>query len=165
MGRLPLYFSFEYRDQAFWGCFFGLHPLVLLGGWLLQVQIWDIWGKQKIWRTHHYVIPRVLESLPCLFPSLQLSKSSFLCYTQNQVFLLCLMVGTGKNMFVPSFWKWNYKPFEGNIWEYILDQWLKMFFKEKFKILKIKLLIQLKTRILGHKNKVIKWKTNLQSQI
>ena len=72
--------GFSHETAGFcWGFLvsFGLCPLVFLGYWFLQLQVWDTQGKKQTRGTHHCVIPQGLKSSAEVFFS-PLSRV-FLC--------------------------------------------------------------------------------------
>ena len=93
LARLPLSWSSGER-AGFFGGLFCPYSWVFPGYCILQLQLWNTWGKKKIRDSQLWVVSQVLRSLIALPYSFHLSLLCyFLCYFLGRV----LFVFSGKN--------------------------------------------------------------------
>ena len=103
IARLSISYLLHWLEKAgFSWKFFGLHPLAFVGWWLLQLQVWNIQGKNEIQGTHHCVLLRVLRSAATL-PSFHLSGTYDVPFISSVQSFNCIWWEEQGNVHLPHF--------------------------------------------------------------
>ena len=105
LARLPLSSSSGER-AGFFGGPFCPYSWVFPGYWILQLQVWNTWGKKKIQDSQLWVVSQIPRSLIALPYSFHLSQLSYVILYVIELYLF-LVGRIRKNTFTPSSWQWK----------------------------------------------------------